>query len=835
MKKLLTLLTLVVCVCTGAWAADAVSATRTYSNENTTCTWTITAATVSKNVTTPFGADGILFTTIDEDNAKISIGDNNSNLKLNNYGNAMYVEVPSATSTGTITLKAPGNQAHRNVKLNSGALLPMNTSGTTKNFASGDIVTIDDKYYIQLVNTNDEETGASADYKVVLTDGISVTLTNGTYAVTTPTITLDKTSAIVRATANATPATATIKVTASNLTASGTLTASISPTVNGLSVSPSDISIAADGSISSTDVTVSFTATENVTSGSATLTLSDKTTSVSVPIYYSAVITPWTLQSISNSTTWTFDDANIPSGSLNLNTSAIYANIAGMAFGSDFNATALELGSATWPYYSNGKIAQSKTFKFNTTVPGSVKVTYNKASGDAVYISVNNGDNGSASTTTTTEAIVVSAGDVTIKGYSDEEHETEALLNVSKIEFTATIFPTAIELNKATTTIEVSGSETLTVTATPEGASNLVTWTSSDENIATVSDAGLVTAVAEGEATITATSILDNTVKATCTVTVEAIQTPIVNMPEDGAKNGYESSLASSDISSSDFAMNGRTVYSVSNGATFTITIPATTMVSKIKVIGTSADNSNASTVTITGVAGDYKAQVMNTRKAENATEFVFVPATQTTTYTIQSSNKGSYLQIVIYGEELVLTPKKQYTTLTSAYNLDFTNVEGLNAYIVKPEGVSESAVTLTQVNKVPAGTGLVLKGTPNTKYTLETYEGDGDDVTGNKMVGSATDETTPVTDAAYILSNGAFHPWSGEGKIAAGKAYLNASVVTGGAKALIINFADETGISNADAEVTNTGTGKRYNLNGQLVGEDYKGIVIIDGQKFNQ
>ena len=45
-----------------------------------------------------------------------------------------------------------------------------------------------------------------------------------------------------------------------------------------------------------------------------------------------------------------------------------------------------------------------------------------------------------------------------------------------------------------------------------------VTWSSSDDKVATVSDSGLVTAVASGKATVTATS---DSKKGTATVTVE--------------------------------------------------------------------------------------------------------------------------------------------------------------------------------------------------------------------------------------------------------------------------------------------------------------------------
>ena len=52
------------------------------------------------------------------------------------------------------------------------------------------------------------------------------------------------------------------------------------------------------------------------------------------------------------------------------------------------------------------------------------------------------------------------------------------------------------------------------------GADDAVTWTSDDEDVATVDDTGLVTAVAVGVATITATSDFDPTVAGTATITV---------------------------------------------------------------------------------------------------------------------------------------------------------------------------------------------------------------------------------------------------------------------------------------------------------------------------
>jgi uncharacterized protein YjdB len=53
----------------------------------------------------------------------------------------------------------------------------------------------------------------------------------------------------------------------------------------------------------------------------------------------------------------------------------------------------------------------------------------------------------------------------------------------------------------------------------PSIASQAVTWTSSAPLVATVSSTGLVTAVDDGTATITATSVADGTKSDTCAVT----------------------------------------------------------------------------------------------------------------------------------------------------------------------------------------------------------------------------------------------------------------------------------------------------------------------------
>lgn len=79
--------------------------------------------------------------------------------------------------------------------------------------------------------------------------------------------------------------------------------------------------------------------------------------------------------------------------------------------------------------------------------------------------------------------------------------------------------PAGLALSETSKTVKIGANVTLSATVLPAEANQAVTWKSSDESVATVS-AGTVTALAPGEATITATSVADSTKSATCTITV---------------------------------------------------------------------------------------------------------------------------------------------------------------------------------------------------------------------------------------------------------------------------------------------------------------------------
>lgn len=89
-----------------------------------------------------------------------------------------------------------------------------------------------------------------------------------------------------------------------------------------------------------------------------------------------------------------------------------------------------------------------------------------------------------------------------------------------------TVPATGVTVNPAELTLSIGGTGTLTANVSPEGATDTVTWSSSDPAVATVEN-GVVTAVGVGEAIITATA---GGVSATCKVTVQPDAIPVTDV-----------------------------------------------------------------------------------------------------------------------------------------------------------------------------------------------------------------------------------------------------------------------------------------------------------------
>ena len=125
----------------------------------------------------------------------------------------------------------------------------------------------------------------------------------------------------------------------------------------------------------------------------------------------------------------------------------------------------------------------------------------------------------------------------------------ETLTVMTEEEYQASALATGIALNKTSLSLRETETAQLTATVTPEDAEDRsVTWSSSDNSIATVNAEGVVTAIKEGTATITATTNDGSNLKATCTVKVSIMPVASItlNITEKTLEEGETVNLTAS-------------------------------------------------------------------------------------------------------------------------------------------------------------------------------------------------------------------------------------------------------------------------------------------------
>lgn len=181
---------------------------------------------------------------------------------------------------------------------------------------------------------------------------------------------------------------------------------------------------------------------------------------------------------------------------------------------------------------------------------------------------------------------------------------------------------------------------------------------------------------------------------------------------------------------------------------------------------------------------------------------------------------QGEPVQVTITSEAEVAT----YCNSDKA--LDFSSVEGLTAYIVSSiDGVAN----LQAVEKIPAGTGVVVAGEPG-DYNVPVIAS-ADPVGVNLLIGATSEHSAVEGDyvLAYKDDTRGFYPAEDGLVIPVGKAYLH----IGGSDAqsfLPIDY-ETTGIG---ALLMNNEKVKKeiFSLSGQRVSQPKKGLYIIGGRK---
>lgn len=175
-------------------------------------------------------------------------------------------------------------------------------------------------------------------------------------------------------------------------------------------------------------------------------------------------------------------------------------------------------------------------------------------------------------------------------------------------------------------------------------------------------------------------------------------------------------------------------------------------------------------------------------------------------------------------------------TTYSTDKALDFTNVEGLTAYII-----TDANGTTQQVTKVPANTGLYLEvaetAAEKREFEVPVTNEDVEAVEGNLLIptdGTSVQSDNTTTYYAYGKQSGKYAFFKVSTTKAytpsANKALLAVPTSEAGAKDMIDVNGGATGIEAIDnAQLAND---KVYNLSGQRVAKAQKGVYIVNGRK---
>lgn len=161
------------------------------------------------------------------------------------------------------------------------------------------------------------------------------------------------------------------------------------------------------------------------------------------------------------------------------------------------------------------------------------------------------------------------------------------------------VYPTSISLSAASNSISIGATTQLTVDYTPSDTNvKNVTYTSSSESIATVSNTGLVTGVAQGSATITATAqTAEGTTTATTSITVTPIAVTSVSLSSNSETIKVGKTVTLTPTISPSNATNKNVTWTSSNTSVATV--------SEGTVTGVSA---GTATITVTTVSGSKTA-----------------------------------------------------------------------------------------------------------------------------------------------------------------------------------------------------------------------------------
>ncbi len=388
-----------------------------------------------------------------------------------------------------------------------------------------------------------------------------------------------------------------------------------------------------------------------------------------------------------------------------------------------------------------------------------------------------------------------------------------------------------------------------------KGTTTLTSGTDYTVSYSNNTNAGTATVTITGMGNYTGTKTANFTInpKNASNLTINSIaavtyngsaQTPTVTV-KDGTTtltNGTDYTVSYSNNTNAGTAtmtVTGKGNYTGTKTATFTIN-PKNASYLTISSIAAATYNGFAQTPAVTVKDGtttltsgtDYTVSYSNNTNVGTATVTITGMGNYTGTKTASFT--------ILLDEVSITVNSLGKGTYCSEYPLDFTNVSGIEAYIVSGFKPSAGNLIVTRAYEVPAGTGLYIVGTPGNTYNIPIESTDF--YYSNMMKGVLVQTIIPANEGGYtnyVLSSdghgGVIFKLSNNASSPANRAYVQIPSSMAGARKFLGIETDDgstTGLNGVFTSDAKEAEGDYYNLNGQKVQTPQKGLYIKNGKK---
>ena len=251
-----------------------------------------------------------------------------------------------------------------------------------------------------------------------------------------------------------------------------------------------------------------------------------------------------------------------------------------------------------------------------------------------------------------------------------------------------------------------------------------------------------------------------------------------------------------------------------------------------------STDGKNVQYSAITDENGAYSINVIQTAREYNATVSAYGYDDAADADISFADNVVKYFVLTRKAEVSVTVTSAEWATITTPATYAVSFDENTEAYIATAE--EGNSIKLTKIDVAPAMTPIVIHTTADACTMTQEATAASDDVSANILESAKGTEVGDGAGNYYVLGILQSSGVVGFGKLASGvtlakgKAYIPGAALANIADFLpfVIGDEDETTTINAvDAAGMDDDT-PVYNLAGQKVGKDYKGVVIVNGRK---